>query len=132
MYTVRRVQNEKNCLLQGCSYDHAFSSTSGVFFKLYNWHIGSVDRHKVCTHDDGASSCLAIDVLVPQVEDESGDAVKEGEDTDADEELGRRGEIALQKGFRCFTAVTRWQLVGVRKQPAGGDTQAGGVKTAVM
>lgn len=86
----------------------------------------------MCTHDYGASSRLAIDALVSQVEDESGGAVKEGEDADAHEELGRRGEIALQKVFDCLTAVACWQLVGVRKQPAGGDTQAGGVKTAVM
>lgn len=78
----------------------------------------------MCTHDHGASRCLPIDALVSQVEDESGGAVKEAKDADAHEELGRRGEIALQKGF-AFTAVT-CQLKGVGIQPAGGDAHRQG------
>lgn len=75
----------------------------------------------MCAHDHGASSCLAVDVLVSQVEDESGDAVKEGEDADAHEELSRRGEVALQVDLG-LTAVAQWHFIGGGKQPAGGDT----------
>lgn len=75
---------------------------------------------KVCTHYHGASSALAVDALVSQVEDERGGAVQEAKDADAHKELGRRGEVALQEA-RDGAAITRRQRVGVGVQPAGGD-----------
>lgn len=58
----------------------------------------------VCTHYNGAASCLAIDALVAEVEDQHASAIKEPKHTDAHKELRRRGEVALQKSL-CFSAI---------------------------
>lgn len=66
----------------------------------------------VCTHYNGAASCLAIDVLVAEVEDQRASAIKERKHTDAHKELCRRGEVALQKCL-CFIAFAFWYEIWV-------------------
>lgn len=66
----------------------------------------------VCTHYNGAASCLAIDALVAEVEDQRASAIKEPKHTDANEELCRRGEVALQKSL-CSIALACWYVIWV-------------------
>lgn len=58
----------------------------------------------VCTHYNGAASCLAIDALVAEVEDQRASAIKEPKHTDAYKELCRRGEVTLQKSRSCIAS----------------------------
>lgn len=65
---------------------------TAVYFALFKM---------VCTHYNGAASCLAIDALVAEVEDQRASAIKEPKHTNAYKELCRRGEITLQKSLFC-------------------------------
>ena len=73
----------------------------------------------MCTHYDGASGGLTVDVLVSQVEDQCGGAIKEPEHTDTHKELCRGGEVALQEGLVGCTAATCRYVIRVLRQPAG-------------
>lgn len=62
------------------------------------------------TYYDGAASGLAVDVLVAQVEDQRGGAIKEPKHTDTHKELCGGRVVALQEGLG-FTAITHWHTV---------------------
>lgn len=62
----------------------------------------------LCTHYNGAASCLTIDALVAEVEDQRTSAIKEPKHTDAYKELCRRGEVTLQKSLMCSVTAFGW------------------------
>lgn len=80
---------------------------------------GCKGKERASTHYDGAAAGLAVDVLVTQVEDQRGSAIKKAEHAHTHEELRRGGEVALQVGHVGWSGVTRRYLVGVRRQPEG-------------
>lgn len=65
------------------------------------------------THNDGATSGLAVKILVAKVEDKCCSAVQESKHTNTNKELSRGREIALQEGLCGLTAVTCWDVVWV-------------------
>lgn len=66
----------------------------------------------VCTHYNGAASCLPIDALVAEVEDQRANTIKERKHTDAYKELCRRGEVTLQESLSC-SAIALWYGIWV-------------------
>lgn len=76
----------------------------------------------MCTHYDGPAGGLAVHVLVAQVEDQCGSAIKESKHPNTHKELCRGGEVALQVGVIGRAAIAKRYLVRVIRQPEGRKT----------
>lgn len=73
----------------------------------------------MCTHYDGTPGGLAVDILVAQIEDQCGGAIKEPKHTNRHKKLCRGGEVALQVGHIELSPVTYRELIWFRWQPDG-------------